>query len=319
MNAPSALPLEPTPERLRNPVLRYALATRPAFLTITLVACVLGLATAVHAGVALDTTRALAAALLALLAHAGVNVLNDYYDHLNGTDAINTHRIFPFTGGSRFIQNGVLTPTQMLAYGLLLFALVIAGGLWLIAQSGTDLFWIGLACLFIGWAYSAPPLKLNSRGWGELCVVAGFLLVVAGADVVQRGQFSSLPWLAGLPFALLTANILFINQFPDREADIQAGKRHWVARLSPSTAAHLYGVIVLLAVIALLLLVIGNWLSAWSLMALPGVMPAIAAWRQLERHCEQPGQLVSAIKLTILSAHLHGILLAAGMTIGRAA
>jgi 1,4-dihydroxy-2-naphthoate octaprenyltransferase len=35
-----------------------------------------------------------------------VNVVNDYYDHLNGTDAANVERIFPFTGGSRFIQNG---------------------------------------------------------------------------------------------------------------------------------------------------------------------------------------------------------------------
>ena len=59
-------------------------------------------------------------------------MLNDYYDHLNGTDAANTGRLFPFTGGSRFIQNRVLTPGQTLAYGLALFAVVIGGGLWLI-------------------------------------------------------------------------------------------------------------------------------------------------------------------------------------------
>ena len=121
MSAPASLPLEPSPARLRNTVLRYALATRPAFLTITLAGCLLGFATAFHGGVPFGAGAAALTLLLALLAHAGVNVLNDYYDHLNGTDAANTGRIYPYTGGSRFIQNGVLSARQTLAFGLLLF------------------------------------------------------------------------------------------------------------------------------------------------------------------------------------------------------
>jgi 1,4-dihydroxy-2-naphthoate octaprenyltransferase len=50
--------------------------------------------------------RALATVLLALLAHAGANVLNDYFDARNGADAANHQGLFPFTGGSRLIQNG---------------------------------------------------------------------------------------------------------------------------------------------------------------------------------------------------------------------
>lgn len=324
MNTSTSLPLEPTPERLRNPIPRYVLATRPAFLTITLAGCLLGFSTAWFSGISFNAWAATLTLVLALLAHAGVNVLNDYYDHLNGSDAINTERVFPFTGGSRFIQNGVLTPAQMLAYGSLLFALVIAGGLWLIAQSGQDLFWIGLAGLFVGWAYSAPPLKLNSRGWGEVCVVAGFLLVVAGADMVQRGtldsfpRLSGLPWLAGLPYALLTANILFINQFPDREADRQAGKHHWVVRLPLEKAVKVYALIVLVAGCVLLGLVGLRILPFAALISLAGLAPAISAWRMLKDQCGQPAQLAPAIKATILAAHLHAILLAVALLIGRA-
>lgn len=310
MSTPSALPLEPTPERLRNPVLRYVLATRPAFLTITLAGCLLGFATAWHDGVAFNGWTAAATLILALLAHAGVNVLNDYYDHLNGTDENNADRVFPFTGGSRFIQNGVLSPSQTLSYGLLLFALVMAGGLWLIAQSGSGLFWIGLAGLFIGWAYSATPLKLNSRGWGEVCVAAGFLLVVAGADFVQRGSFAALPWLSAMPYALLTTNILFINQFPDREADRLAGKRHWVVRLAPERAARVYGWIAFAAAVWLAGLVALNTLPVLALVSLAGFAPVIPAWRTLKQYCSQPQQLAPAIKATILTAHLHAILLA---------
>jgi 1,4-dihydroxy-2-naphthoate octaprenyltransferase len=228
---------EPSRERLANPFLRYLLATRPAFLSITLAGCLLGFATADADGAAFDWARALATLSLAMLAHAGINVLNDYCDHLNGSDARNTQRIYPYTGGSRFIQNGVLTPRQVLGLAVALFAVTIAGGLWLLSVAGTGLFWIGLAGLAIGWAYSAPPLQLNSRGVGELCVAAGFLLVVAGADYVQRGAFAPLPWLAGAPFALLVTGVLYINQFPDREADRASGKLHWVARLQPVAAA----------------------------------------------------------------------------------
>ncbi len=302
---------EPSPGRLENPLLRYLLATRPAFLSITLAGCLMGYATAWHAGIPPDLPAAGLTLLLALLAHAGVNVLNDYYDHLNGTDAHNTDRLYPYTGGSRFIQNGVLTPRQTLAFGLLLFVAVIAGGLWLSGHAGPGLYWIGLAGLATGWAYSAPPLKLNSRGLGEVCVMTGFLLVVAGADYVQRGAFAPLPWLAGLPYALLTTNILYINQFPDRRADLAAGKRHWVARLEPRRAALGYAVILVLACVWLVLSVSAGWLSAWALIGLLGMLPAAYAAVALRVHAARPDRLRPAIRGSIAAAHLHALLLTA--------
>lgn len=302
---------EPTLARLGNPLARYLWATRPAFLSITLAGCLLGFATALAGGIVLNWTLAAVTLLLALLAHAAINVLNDYCDHLNGTDARNTKRIYPFTGGSRFIQNGVLTPRQMLQLAGMLFALTVAGGLWLLGVAGMGLVGIGLTGLAIGWAYSAPPLQLNSRGLGELCVAAGFLLIVAGADYVQRGDFAALPWLAGLPYALLVTNILFINQFPDREADRASGKLHWVARLRPDIAARGYGLILSLAVLSLLA---GFILGALPLAAVAGLLallPALLAWRQLTRFAATPQHLAPAIRLTLLAAHIFPLLLAA--------
>lgn len=305
------LPREPSRERLLSPVVRYLLATRPAFLTITLAGCLLGMATAVEEGAAFSWVRAAATLLLAMLAHAGINVLNDYCDHLNGSDARNTQRIYPYTGGSRFIQNGVLTPRQVLGFAVALFAATIAGGLWLLSVAGAGLFWIGLAGLVIGWGYSAPPLRLNSRGVGELCVAAGFLLVVAGADIVQRGVPASLPWLAGAPYALLVANLLYLNQFPDRAADRASGKLHWVARLPPAAAARGYGLILLLAAVALSGGVWVGALPSMSLIALAALLPGVMAARQLQRFAAMPERLAPAIRATLLSAHAQPLLLAA--------
>lgn len=302
---------EPTRERLTNPFVRYFLATRPAFLTITLAGCLLGMASASSDGVAFDGPLAAATLVLAMLAHAGINVLNDYFDHLNGSDARNTERLYPYTGGSRFIQNGVLTPAQTLGLAVALFALTIAGGLWLLSVVGTSLLWIGLTGLAIGWAYSAPPLRLNSRGVGEVCVALGFLLVVAGADAVQRGGTASLPWIAGAPYALLVASLLYINQFPDRDADLASGKLHWVARLDPAAASWGYGLLVLLSTLVLAVAVLRDALPNAALAALLALLPALVAWRTLHRFAGVPRKLAPAIRQTLLTAHAQPLLLAA--------
>jgi 1,4-dihydroxy-2-naphthoate octaprenyltransferase len=245
-----------------------------------------------------------------------VNVLNDYYDALNGTDAQNTERVFPFTGGSRFIQNGVLTPVQTARFGYALLFCVILAGLWLMAHASVQLLYIGLAGLFIGWAYSAPPLWLNSRGLGELCVAAGILTITVGADFVQRKGFAAAPFIAGLSYALLAANLLYINQFPDRTADVAAGKLHWVARLPVLQARWGYVLIVALAYVWLLASVLLDWLPVFALLALLALPLSVLAARQLLRLAAQPQQLGGAIKLTITALMAHGALLTLGLILG---
>lgn len=310
-------PAEPTLAAFPNPVLRYAAATRPAFLSVTFAACLVGLATAALDGAMLRPLAAFFTVFFALVAHAGINVLNDYYDALNGSDAANSERQFPFTGGSRFIQNGVLSLKETAVFGIALLLLVVLAGLWLTAVSAPGLVYIGAAGLFVGWAYSAPPAKLNSRGLGELCVWAGFALIAVGADFVQRGSFSTLPLYAATGYALLVTNILYINQFPDRRADETAGKHHWVVRLGPQRARWGYWVIAVAAYGFVLYSIVTGilpWLALVSL--LPAAMSARAA-REVVRYAEAPGRLAPAIQLTIGAATLHGLLLAAAVVAAR--
>ena len=304
-------PVEPTLSALPSPALRYFLATRPAFLSVTLFGCLVGLASAYWSGVTIQSPAALATVLFAMVAHAGINVLNDYYDALNGTDGVNRERIFPFTGGSRFIQNCVLSLRATAIYGYCLLAAVIPAGLWLTARSAPGLILIGMAGLVVGWSYSAPPLKLMSRGVGELAVAAGWLLVVVGADFVQRGGFSTVPMAVGLGYALLVANVLYINQFPDARADRQAGKRTLVVRLGAERARWGY---VVIAAIAYSWLTGCIALGAVPLVAAPALLTAALsarAARTLFAHAANPSQLVPGITRTIGAANLHGLLLTA--------
>jgi 1,4-dihydroxy-2-naphthoate polyprenyltransferase len=304
---------EPTLAAYRNPLARYFAATRPAFLGVTLVGCLLGLATAFADDVAPDVPAALLTLAFALVAHAGINVLNDYYDALNGSDAANAERRFPYTGGSRFIQNGVLGLRATGVFGYSLLAAVVPAGLWLAQRSAPGLLWIGLAGLAIGWAYSAPPLKLMSRGLGEAAVACGWLIVVLGADYVQRGAPAAAPLAAGLSYALHVANLLFVNQFPDVKADAAAGKRNLVVRLGPQRARWLYPAILAAACLWLLGAVLAGALPALALAALASAYPAQAAARVLLREARRPEALDPAIRATIGAALLHGAVLAAAL------
>ena len=193
--------------------------TRPPFLLLTGVACALGTATAAACGCGVDLP-------LAMLAHAAGNVLNDLHDARNGADAANRGGLAPFTGGSRLIQTGRVSERQTAELVKALVLVLVPSGLLLALRADSGwLVVLGLAGLVLAWAYSAPPLRLMSRGLGELTVALVWFLVVVGADLVQRRQFFLIPASVALSFALLVAALLVINDFPDARADAQVGKR----------------------------------------------------------------------------------------------
>jgi 1,4-dihydroxy-2-naphthoate polyprenyltransferase len=287
--------------------------TRPGFLAITAVACLLGIAVAAACGYGPHLWMAMATMALALLMHAAANVLNDYHDALNGADEANAQGLFPFTGGARLIQNGHVTldDTRQLAYALAL--LCVPAGLLLVIKTGVGLMLLGMLGLFFAWAYSAPPLALMKRGLGELTVGLTWMLVVVGADYVQRGHFFFMPWVVALSFGCLISNILLINGFPDAQADALVGKRTLVVRMGPRLAAYLY---LCHAVLSYAWLVWGVWALIhpapvlWGLVSMP---LSLSAFVLLFKYHNKPERLTSAIVLTIAAAMLHGLAMAAGL------
>lgn len=286
--------------------------TRPAFLLLTVVACVLGTATAAACGCGLDLRLAAAAMLLAVLAHAAGNVLNDLHDARSGADAGNTDGIYPFTGGSRLIQDGLVTERQTADLAKALLLVLVPAGLLLAVKTAGGVLLLGLAGLLLAWAYSAPPLRLMARGFGELAVAGAWFLVVVGSDYVQRRRFFIIPASAALSFALLVAALLLINGCPDAESDARAGKRTLAVRLGPMGAAWAYLCLVLAA---------HGWLTAsawllippagalWGLVSLP---LSLAAAALLLRHARQPDRLKPALALTVAATLVHGLGMAAG-------
>jgi len=255
----------------------------------------------------------LATLVLAVLAHAAGNVINDVHDAQSGADAGNTSGIFPFTGGTRLIQLGMVSVRQTRDLARALMLLVVPGGLALALWSTPALLWIGALGLLLAWAYSAPPLQLMSRGLGELTVAAVWSLVVIGADAVQRGSVFIIPVFTSISYGLLIANILLINGVPDANSDASVGKATLAVRLGARGAAWLYA---LLALLAHGWLAWGVWQfiqperALWGLASAPlSAAAAVLLWQR----ASTPEQLRPAIVLTIAAACVHGLAMAAGL------
>lgn len=292
----------------------YLQMTRPGFLSVTALGCFIGLASAAACGCGFDALKASATVLLAVLAHAGVNVLNDFHDSRSGADAANRQGIYPFSGGARLIQNGHVSEHDTALWGRALMGLVGLGGLLLAVQSGGGLLLIGAAGMLLGWAYSAPPLSLMSRGLGEPTVATCWWLMVVGADYVQRERFFIIPAYVAVSYAVMVATILLVCGVPDIEADRAVGKRTLATRLPQRGLAVVYLGLVLFAHAWL---AVGVWAlvpplpTLWACLALvPGTWAAGLLWH---RPADDRRQLRHAIVLTLWATHLHGLGLVAGL------
>lgn len=242
--------------------------------------------------------------------HLGTNIGNDYFDHLNGNDAANTEYVRPFSGGSRLIQKGLLRPWQVLAASLLFFAFAAVIGLYLTKLLGPVILFLGIIGVLSGFFYSAPPLKLASRGFGELFVGLNFgVLVTLGSYFVQVGSFAWEPGLVSLPLAFLITAILYINEFPDYKADKAVGKNTLVVRLGREKAVLGYDLLMLFVFIPIVISVLLGLISPFSLLILLVVPRALRAVKMAKLNFDQPLKLIPANADTIMCHLQCGLLL----------
>ncbi|MCC6501513.1 MAG: prenyltransferase [Deltaproteobacteria bacterium] len=285
------------------------LATRPQFLPA--IAAPVGLGAAVAWRLSGEFSPALFAITLfaALCYHAGMNVLNDYYDSRNGADGLNLSPLTPFAGGSRFIQNGLLTQRDTLYLGAALLAAGTAAGLYLAWAATPLILVIGGLGLLSGYFYSAPPLFLAGRGLGEAIVGIDFgLLTVVGACMAQTKGLHIEAAVASLPLSFLIVAILVVNEFPDFESDSLSGKRNLVVRLGRRTARYGLLAIALFAFASVIIGVLTGFMPPLSLIALLGVIPALRGSLLVMKVYDDKAALLPAIKSIILSHLATGLL-----------
>jgi len=263
-------------------------ASRPNFLLLAPLCAGLGLAVAWQQGQAPELLHTFLVFLGAVLAHAAVNLLNEYDDFRSGLDMI-TERT-PFSGGSGALPEMPSAARRVLWAGLGTLALVVAIGLYFLWLRGLPLLVLGaagvvLVLTYTRWITRLPLLCLLAPGMGF-----GPIMVL-GTVIALGGRIDTTALLASLVALLMVSELLLINQIPDAEADRAIGRRHLVITLGPEKAARLVAGLLLASYGVIVAGVVSGHLAMTSLIALAPLPAAIWISLRLPRVLATPDQL----------------------------
>lgn len=211
-------------------------ATRPGFLILAPLCALLGILLAVNQQIQLAPLDVLLVMAGALLAHAAVNLINEYEDFHSGLDKI-TQRT-PFSGGSGALPAEPAAAPAVLGAGVAaLGGVVVIGGYFLLTR-GWPVLAFGAAGLVLVVAYTR---WITRSAW--LCLMApglGFGFgVTLGGLVALGGRIDPGALVVAVVVGLLVSELLLLNQLPDCEADRQVGRRHLPILIGLHRAARL--------------------------------------------------------------------------------
>lgn len=249
MSSDTVGPLNPVPEQFAGDSFAQGMkrafhATRPKFFPASVLPVVAGTAWGAWMGTAFSWYVFVLALVATVCVHAASNVLNDVGDEQIGTDGQNDQRIYPYTGGSRFIQMGILSKSRMAQLGVTLIVIASLAGVALLFEKGPMIITFGVIGIVLGVLYSLGPVKLSTLGLGETAVAVAFgVLPVTGAAWLQGASIDASLILFSIPVSAWVAAILLINEVPDVAADGACGKNTLPVRLGNGTTANLYFVL----------------------------------------------------------------------------
>lgn len=252
------------------------------------------------------------------LIEIGKNAFNEVMDYTTGVDRfVAPDKRTPFSGGKKTIVEGKLTVFEAGVIAVTTTGAACLIGLYIMFFREFDIFWIGIVGVLLSVFYSLPPFKLSYRGYGEVTVGLTFgPLILSGIYLVMTHTLTVPVALVGVPIGFLIANVLWINQFPDYEADKQGNKKNWVVRLGKEKAVRIYGLLYILAYIFLLIVGI-VFLNPFWLLGLISIPLAVKSVKVAEKQYNNIPVLVEANAKTVVVYQLTGAAMAVAAVIGR--
>jgi 1,4-dihydroxy-2-naphthoate octaprenyltransferase len=237
----------------------------------------LGALLAVAGGGSFDLTRVALGYAVVLLGDLSTHYSNDYFD-VEVDKHIEQKKFF--SGSTLLVSNPNLRSlSRYISISLMASSNLLAVALVLFLGVPIEFFVVILGASLVGWFYSAPPLRLTSRGFGEVAVacVTGFAIPGLGYLAV-RGQFDPLFVYLAVPFVMYGLILSLSLEAPDVDVDRKGGKRNLAVRKGEPSVFFL---ILALAVSATLTFYVYNWFITSAVVDLGivflfSIMPLIA-------------------------------------------
>lgn len=286
---------------------------RPPFLVLGPVCVLLGLGAALRAQAPVDPALAVAILVGAVLAHASVNLLNEYVDFKSGLDF--TTLKTPFSGGSGALVANPAAARPVLLAGVAALVAVAALGLYIIERRGPAILPIGLLGVVVVMAYSP---WLNRNPW--LCLIAPGLgfgpLMVGGTYVALTGHYALQPFAVSLVPFFLVNNLLLLNQYPDVEADRRVGRNHAPIAFGFGVTDRIYVLFAVLAGVCIAACAATGILPTLGWLALLPLLAVIPIYAGMRRYRGDVATLLPRMGLNVAVSVLTPLACALALLLG---
>jgi 1,4-dihydroxy-2-naphthoate polyprenyltransferase len=240
--------------------------------------------------------------------HASVDLLNDYWDHKRGIDSATTRT--KFSGGTGVLPDKVLTPKAVYFAGVMFLILgALVGTYFVVIRGVTIAIILGFAVVAI-YFYST---SIVNSGLGELFVGIKGAMIVLGTFYVQTGVIDAAAIFVGVIVGLLSATVLFVNSFPDFDADRSKGRRTLVILAGKRKAAMAFPLFVIAAYAMIAAGIFFGFTKIYSLASLASLPLAVKAIAALRKDHETTQGLVPAMGATVTYSRVTGFVLAASL------
>lgn len=272
---------------------------------------VLGISYAQYTGIPINLIIGALTIIGLLLLQIGINLIHDYYDAISLNDAYKFQS--SFTGGSNYIQHGISSPINIFTTGLVLVLIGGSIGIYLNTyQEGNVIILLGSFGALLAIFYSANPLKLSHKGFGELItlIIYGILPTIASyyLQVGTLTNFNEL-MLLSLPIGILAALIVLINNLHDFEADVLVNKRTLVVRIGKKWSIQAYRVLMVLSFAMVIAFILNNILPVSSLIYLISLPIGIYTMLKLNSSTDDKEGLYRISNLTVIVHNIFGLMI----------
>ncbi|TAL67349.1 MAG: prenyltransferase [Bacteroidetes bacterium] len=251
-----------------------------------------------------DWLKAILLLIGSISAHSSVNLFNEYSDYKSKID-FDTSKT-PFSGGTGLLPGGQSKPGSVLTVAIITLLVAAAIGFYF----AFTVHWSILMAIGIG-AFAivlyTPLLAKILLGeffagfaLGTMVVVGTFIGLTAKPDMPFSTLIPLEVWLIAIPPGILTWLLLFINEFPDLEADKKGGRFHLLILLGRKTSGYLYTAMLSICYLTILILPIAHITSYWIYIALLTIPLAIKVFSVVLKDYDNMEKLVPALASDVM-------------------
>ena len=277
---------------------------RVKFLLASVIAVCLGLAINWWQNQTVDIAYGILTFVGVLALHASVDLLNDYWDFKRHIDT-KTRRT-KFSGGTGVLPEGLLEPNDVYKAGIIFLIIGSAVGGYFILEKGITIAVILVFAIISIYFYST---RIVDSGLGEIFVAIKGAMIVLGTSFVQTSHITVEPILGGIVVGVLSSLVLFVNSFPDFDADKAGGRKTLVIMLGKKKASSVVWVFPLIAYCVIVLGTVTHVLPILSLITLFTIPLLMKSGFRLKQNFDDVDKIIPTMGLFVSYSRLTGLLL----------